>query len=342
MKHLKPFIALLLIVSSLLLSSCETPPESSGLVYSVYDDHVAVCGYSGNLENVYIHPTYKGLPVEYILGKKDSYFIGSSRTAMFEGENLKKVYFPWCTRSEKSSDDHTAHRAGNGVVVLFTRFNDMMPVRRSVVSLPTYEASLKTGKIGRWSTTNIVSDAWIKPANVAFIFNYPDAPNYDYFLIDLIETTGKIQKPPYDPEREGYRFAGWYKDAECTVPWDFYTDLVEIKYDDNGERIYEEIRLYAKWELAVPVTWVYRYIDAPNNNIYLKTLETPNKTINAPDTPERNGYVFAGWYKDAECTIPWNFDSDIVAINYDDNGERIYEEISLYAKWKIKNWWEFW
>ena len=167
---------------------------------------------------------------------------------MFEGNNLKKVYFPWCTRSEINSDSHTTHDTGNGVVVLFTRYNDVIPVLNKVVSLPSYNKYLETGRFGRWAITDTAEGAWTKPANVAFIFNYPDAPNYDYFLIDLIETTGKIQKPPYDPEREGYRFAGWYKDAECTVPWNFYTDLVEIEYDDNGERIYEEIRLYAKWE----------------------------------------------------------------------------------------------
>lgn len=41
---------------------------------------------------------------------------------------------------------------------------------------------------------------------------------------------------PEDPGEEGYRFAGWYKDPECTQMWDFETDIVQ-----------SDITLYAKW-----------------------------------------------------------------------------------------------
>jgi len=38
--------------------------------------------------------------------------------------------------------------------------------------------------------------------------------------------------------------------------------------------------------------------------------------------PIREGYIFAGWYKDIHLTEEWNFEEDIVQSN-----------ISLYAKW---------
>ncbi len=41
---------------------------------------------------------------------------------------------------------------------------------------------------------------------------------------------------PISPTREGYKFAGWYKDANCRNNWNFYTDIV------TGE-----MTLYAKW-----------------------------------------------------------------------------------------------
>ena len=65
--------------------------------------------------------------------------------------------------------------------------------------------------------------------------------------MDLIEETGKLTKPPYDPKRVGYEFRGWYKDSKCEEEWDFEKDIVEIHFDEEGNRIYEEFCLYAKW-----------------------------------------------------------------------------------------------
>ena len=86
------------------------------------------------------------------------------------------------------------------------------------------------------------------PANISYMFNHAGNPNEGYFFIDLIEESGKIMKPPYDPRREGYAFLGWYKDEGCTEAWDFENDEVEIHFDEEGNRIYEEIKLYAGWE----------------------------------------------------------------------------------------------
>ena len=56
--------------------------------------------------------------------------------------------------------------------------------------------------------------------------------------IDSIEVAenGTVTKPA-DPTREGYDFGGWYKDEECTTPWNFTTDKVT-----------EETTLFAKWD----------------------------------------------------------------------------------------------
>lgn len=47
-----------------------------------------------------------------------------------------------------------------------------------------------------------------------------------------------------------------------------------------------------------------------------------NKTMVAPANPERSGYTFAGWYKDAACTQAWDFSKDVVTA-----------DMTLYAKW---------
>jgi uncharacterized repeat protein (TIGR02543 family) len=47
------------------------------------------------------------------------------------------------------------------------------------------------------------------------------------------------------------------------------------------------------------------------------------ETATKPATdPARNNYVFSGWYKDADATMPWDFATDVVNAN-----------TTIYAKW---------
>ena len=48
--------------------------------------------------------------------------------------------------------------------------------------------------------------------------------------------------------------------------------------------------------------------------------------LTPPNNPAKDGYYFAGWYKDSGCTQPWNFDADKVSGN-----------CTLYAKWMPKS-----
>ena len=51
-------------------------------------------------------------------------------------------------------------------------------------------------------------------------------------------------------------------------------------------------------------------------------MTAQNKTMVAPANPERAGFAFAGWYKDAACTQAWDFAKDVVTA-----------DMTLYAKW---------
>lgn len=98
------------------------------------------------------------------------------------------------------------------------------------------------------------SNSWVsvlQKANTSYMFNYEGAPNEGYFFINDFERGGKIEKTPYEPQRERYTFAGWYKEPECINVWNFEQDtLPAAEYDENGELIYTETKLYAKWETA--------------------------------------------------------------------------------------------
>ena len=57
-----------------------------------------------------------------------------------------------------------------------------------------------------------------------------DVPAQTYMYGDLLEL-------PEPPTREGYVFAGWYRDPGCTIVWDMEADKVEA-----------DLTLYALWE----------------------------------------------------------------------------------------------
>ena len=86
-------------------------------------------------------------------------------------------------------------------------------------------------------------------ANTSYMFNYEGAPNDGYFFINDFERGGLIEDTPYEPQRDGYTFGGWYKEADCINKWDFVTDrLPEATYDEVGYVTdFVETKLYAAW-----------------------------------------------------------------------------------------------
>lgn len=86
-------------------------------------------------------------------------------------------------------------------------------------------------------------------ANTSYMFNYEGAPNDGYFFINDFERGGLIEDTPYEPQRDGYTFGGWYKEKECKNKWNFATDkLPEATYDKEGYVTdFVETKLYAKW-----------------------------------------------------------------------------------------------
>lgn len=102
-------------------------------------------------------------------------------------------------------------------------------------------------------------------ANVSYLYNYEEAPNDGYYWVDNYDNS-LIEYIPPEPIREGYEFAGWYKEAECINKWDFSKDKTSDLYrryyepdeDDSEEykkeyyeyistHTYVETKLYAKW-----------------------------------------------------------------------------------------------
>ncbi|MDE7395673.1 MAG: InlB B-repeat-containing protein, partial [Clostridiales bacterium] len=104
---------------------------------------------------------------------------------------------------------------------------------------------------------------------------------------------------PTDPTREGYTFGGWYKEAACTTAWDFENDTI------TGN-----VTLYAKWTANAPVITEYTVtFDSQGGSAVASATVASGNKVTKPTDPTREGYTFGGWYKDADCTESWNFDT---------------------------------
>lgn len=101
-----------------------------------------------------------------------------------------------------------------------------------------------------------------------------------------------------------YRFAGWYRDAQLTMP---LTSDNSMPSSDTS--------LYAKWE-PVPVNVTYVY----NNGTPNKTVSVPAQTtLDEPTGITRDGYVLVAWLRNDGK--PYRF------------GSPVTEDITLTAKW---------
>lgn len=89
------------------------------------------------------------------------------------------------------------------------------------------------------------------------------------------------------PNRLGYEFVGWYKNAKCTedAKWDFDKDIVDF-----------DITLYAKWEPRTDLAYrVEHYLEDTNGKykvVEVETLQGTNKQTVFASPKDYVGYTF--------------------------------------------------
>ena len=160
-----------------------------------------------------------------------------------------------------------------------------------------------------FNTDKITSDITLYPKWTIITYTITFDLNGHGARIDSqsVEYNGLISKPVASTEK-GYTFAGWYKEASCENAWNFVSDKVTTS-----------TTLFAKWNIDS-----YNVIfDLNGHGVAISPLTvTFDSLATAPNAPTADGYVFAGWYKDAALEYKWNFSSD-----------KVKESTTLYAKW---------
>ena len=143
---------------------------------------------------------------------------------------------------------------------------------------------------------------WYADVNVTF-----DVRGHGYAPSQQTFTYGGTATQPKDPYAEGYTFAGWYTDPECTSKYDFSIPVTA------------DITLYALWLADVAVTF-----DVQGHGTAPETQKIKNgDTATEPAEPSAEGYTFRGWYTDAACTAEYDFSDPVTA------------DITLYARWLV-------
>lgn len=75
------------------------------------------------------------------------------------------------------------------------------------------------------------------------------------------------------------------------------------------------------------VTYTVIFYTASGDEFNYASKEVKSgKLVTRPSDPQKQGYVFIGWYKDIELTQVWKFESDVVM-----------QDMVLFAKWEIRN-----
>lgn len=122
----------------------------------------------------------------------------------------------------------------------------------------------------------------------------------------VIESGNQVTKPIMDPEKEGHIFNGWYADKEKTKVFDF------------NQNISTSITIYADWIELLSVNF-----DTVGGSLISSVLVLSGENVNLPvELPEKEGYVFSGWYLDIGARYPYDFDTIVE------------NDLTLFAGWK--------
>ncbi|MEE0323783.1 MAG: InlB B-repeat-containing protein, partial [Christensenellales bacterium] len=131
---------------------------------------------------------------------------------------------------------------------------------------------------------------------VSFDLNYAGASAP---AVQMVET-GAYAARPSDPVREGYRFGGWYADANATTAFDF-----------SAAAITGDVTVYAAWTAVYSVTFDLND-GASQATTVVVDAGTPIQEMMAP-AAAREGYEFAKWHTDPEADTPYDFTQAVSA-----------------------------
>lgn len=163
---------------------------------------------------------------------------------------------------------------------------------------------------------------------------------------------GETLAKPQPPVREGKHFAGWYKNIDLTEAWQFDTDTVSgnmtlyakwtnatattpetggnASQGTSSPQTGDILRWSGGLAVAAALMLLLLLFACKKTVLFESNGGTPikkvrvfkGKKLTAPEPPQKQNAVFAGWHQDEACTIVWDFAQDCTE-----------HDMALYAKW---------
>lgn len=219
--------------------------------------------YGEQQKELILSKEFRNIPIVNFGYNRPSY-MGEGYYGDLRSSILEKLYVPFSV-DENTWDFIRNVHCLNARAVQWKKFSEIITIGKGLVlGYPVYSEILKGSNRDRLTYMVYILSYKLYLANVSYMLNYETAENDGYYWVDSYDKC-LIDFIPPKPTREGYKFAGWYKEAECLNKWDFETDKTvdellidrdKIITNQNMEVIeviaqyteYDGIKLFAKWE----------------------------------------------------------------------------------------------
>lgn len=143
--------------------------------------------------------------------------------------------------------------------------------------------------------------------SVTFEFNNGDPATV------LTVKDGEFPSLPTEPTRYGFLFAGWFRDADLKEP-----------ASPDASPVAGDVTYYAGWTPAE--AYLIRFDTKGGTKVTSASVLKGSALSEAGiAVPEKEGYTFTGWYRNASCTAKYNFETVPT------------ENMTLYAGWKLND-----
>ena len=109
---------------------------------------------------------------------------------------------------------------------------------------------------------------------------------------------------PTQPTKDGYTFAGWYKDSELTKPYDW------------SSKVKKDMTLYAGWGFTLS-------FDSNGGSAVDDLNVVEGQKATKPANPTKDGFTFCGWYTNSTLSQAYDWNSTVTG------------DMILYALWSI-------
>jgi len=120
-------------------------------------------------------------------------------------------------------------------------------------------------------------------------------------------------------------------------------DIFRDNYEEMNDTENNGVFFHLSITNPANIEFMYNYEEAPNEGYYwIDDIDNGEKIEIIPPDPEREGYIFCGWYCEPECVNKWDFDTIInipVPIETSNNDLLYYPKnyvTFIYAKWNKK------